>query len=199
MNTTTETQTRWDLATATKYAEHIKRELTGLCEKIDIAGSIRRGRPDCGDIDLVALVKPGMRDMLEKRVRASANTRVIKNGPQIMCFILWNGMQVDLFFALPESVDMFSTTPGNYGMRLLAMTGSKEHNILLAKRAKGMGIHFHPYKGLMRGGKYVTVKGADDVQEHEEYIGGEVFCGETEEAIFAALGLAFVPPEKREI
>lgn len=193
------------LAEARRIAEHIRATLASLCEQIDIAGSVRRGRPNCGDIDLVLLLKEGQRDALEKRVRQSANTRVLKSGTQIMAFVLHNGMQVDLYFATPATSDFFSTTPTNYGMRLLAMTGSKEHNVKLAKLAKSNGVHFHPYKGLMRGGEYVTVDyhhreapGGEYVNRREEYEGGEVFASATEEEIFAALGLPFIPPAERE-
>lgn len=191
------------LAEARRYAEHIRATLASLCDRIDIAGSVRRGRPNCGDIDLVLLPKEGQRDALEMRVRQSANTRVLKSGPQIMAFLLHNGMQVDLYFATPPTADFFTTTPTNYGMRLLAMTGSKEHNVKLAKLAKSKGVHFHPYKGLMRGGSYHLVQPPDDGSEEwrtarEEYEGGEVFASATEEEIFAALGMPFIPPEQRE-
>lgn len=184
---------RWPLPIARKYAEHVQRELAGLCERIDIAGSVRRERERCGDIDLVLLLKPGKRGELEQRVRRSANTKVLRSGPQILAFILYNGIQVDLFFATPVEDTLMGRIPSNYGMRLLAMTGSKAHNIKLASLARDRGYHFHPYKGLMQGGKYVSRDGGG-----EEYEGGEVRCSETEEEIFATLGESFVRPQDRE-
>jgi DNA polymerase (family 10) len=183
----------WPLGEARRYAEHIQRELASLCERIDIAGSIRRGRPEVHDLDLVLLLKPGKRAELEARVKRSANTRVTKNGPQIIGLILHNGMQVELYIATEAEDTLLGRIPTNYGMRLLAMTGSKAHNIKLAQWAKDNGFHFHPYRGLMQGGKYVPAEGGG-----EEYEGGYVCAGETEQEIFDALGLAFVPPENRE-
>jgi len=183
----------WPLAEARRYAEHIQRELAGLCEKIEIAGSIRRQRPEVHDIDLVLLLKPGKRPELDARVKRSANTRVTKSGPQIIGLVLHNGMQVELYLATEAEDTLLGRIPTNYGMRLLAMTGSKQHNIKLATWAKDHGFHFHPYRGLMQGGKYVPAEGGG-----ETYEGGHVCAGETEEDIFNALGLAFVPPELRE-
>jgi DNA polymerase (family 10) len=58
-------------------------------------------------------------------------------------------------------------------------TGSKEHNITLRSRALKMGLTLNEY-GLAR---------LDD---------NAVVAGETEEEIYAALGLAWIPPELRE-
>jgi DNA polymerase (family 10) len=175
-------------------AEKIRAELAPFCDRIDVAGSVRRKRPFCNDVDLVLLVKDVCDGELRRRVISSPNSRVLKNGADIMSFILANGVQVDLFFAKHAENTLLEYVPGNYGMRLLAMTGSKEHNIFLARRAKAQGLHFHPYKGLMRGGSYHYKP-----EGGEEYKGGEVFRGEEELEIFRELGLGWIEPELREI
>lgn len=64
-----------------------------------------------------------------------------------------------------------------FGAALLYFTGSKEHNVKLRERAISMGLRLNEY-GLFRG---------------EENIA----CA-TEEEIYAALDLPFIPPELRE-
>ncbi|HWA07942.1 MAG TPA: hypothetical protein VG838_00595 [Opitutaceae bacterium] len=184
---------RIKLAAAQKIAERIRDELAGYCDRIDIAGSVRRQRPECGDIDLVLLPKEGQRRDIEKRMGHNPNTRVLRSGPEIMALILANGVQVDLYFARPAVNDLAGYIPGNYGMRLLAMTGSREHNVMLARLAKQRGYHFAPYRGLLRGGFY-QAKG-----EGEEYVGGEVFAAEEELNIFRELGQGWIAPEAREV
>lgn len=184
----------WPLDRARTVAEKLRAELLEFCDKIEIAGSIRRARPFVGDIDFVLLCREGARPALERRVGKNPSTRILRNGRENMAFVLANGMQVDLFFATPAVNDLAGYIPGNFGMRLLAMTGSKQHNIFLTKQANARGCHFHPYRGLMRGGYYAALP-----EGGREYRGGEVFASEEELMIFKELGLGWVPPEQREI
>jgi DNA polymerase (family X) len=73
-------------------------------------------------------------------------------------------------------VDVRHVPPEAYGAALLYFTGSKEHNIELRKIAIEKGMSLNEY-ALTR---------------------GEVVAGRTEADIYAALGLAWIPPELRE-
>ena len=81
---------------------------------------------------------------------------------------MWGGFQVDLRLVPEESL----------GAALQYFTGSKAHNIALRDRAIRMGLKLNEY-GLYR----------ED---------GSSIAGASEEEIYEALGLAFVPPELRE-
>lgn len=189
---------RISLALADKIAGKIVDELGGYCQRIDIAGSVRRRRPNVGDVDIVLLPKDGQRRDIEKRIQQNPNTAIQKNGAAILQLVLHNGVQVDLYFAQPAVNDLAGYVPGNYGMRLLAMTGSREHNVFLASEAKKNGLHFAPYKGLLRGGQYVRTKPDANGITRDEYVGGEVFAAEEELNIFRELGMGWIPPEQRE-
>jgi DNA polymerase (family 10) len=78
-------------------------------------------------------------------------------------------MQVDLRPFAPESL----------GAALQYFTGSKDHNVRLRERAVRRGLKLNEY-GVYR------------VET------GERIAGETEEDVYAALGLAWIPPELRE-
>lgn len=187
---------RWPLERARKIAERIREELRPYCEKIEIAGSIRRERPEVGDIDLVALPREGMETELRGRFLAATTTgsaRLLAEGAENLRLVLANGLQVDLFLARRAQNDLVGYVPGNFGMRLLAMTGSKQHNVELAKRAEGLGFYFSPYRGLMRGGHYRVT------EEGRRYHGGEVYRGEDELEILRALGLGWIDPAAREV
>ena len=99
-------------------------------------------------------------------------------GEQYRVFVLKDDTQLDLWIARPKLADLLTIEPGNFGMLLLSRTGSKEHNIKLAARAKHMALHFHPHRGIMRG--------------------PDVIASETEDEIFRALDLPFIAPENRE-
>ncbi len=79
------------------------------------------------------------------------------------------GLQVDVRVIPPES----------FGAALQYFTGSREHNVALRQRALRMGLTLNEY-GLF------TVEGERRV------------AGETEEGVYEALGLAWIPPELRE-
>lgn len=74
-------------------------------------------------------------------------------------------------------VDLRVVTDGEFPYILHHFTGSKEHNVALRARAQGQGLKINEY-GLYRG------------EERVECV--------DETAFFAAMGLAYIPPELRE-
>jgi DNA polymerase (family 10) len=171
---------------ALTLAEIIVQALAEFCERIEIAGSIRRGRPTVGDIDLVILPKPGRERDLRARVLRRARPMVEGNATLIAALPLPPGkyqhsgdhIQLDLWFAQPEQRDLLSTRPTNWGTLLLARTGSREHNIRLAGRAQQLGLHWNPHQGVFRG--------------------DTLLASATEHDVFKALDLPFIPPAFRE-
>jgi DNA polymerase (family 10) len=142
---------------------------TGGIEKIAAAGSLRRGKDTIGDLDLL-VTGPGAAGALERFVQHPKVHSVLGKGPNKASVQYGlDGLQVDLR-ALPHE---------SYGAAMQYFTGSKEHNILIRSRALKLGLTLNEY-GLFR-------------LENEERV-----AGETEEEIYAALGLAWIPPELRE-
>jgi DNA polymerase (family 10) len=74
-------------------------------------------------------------------------------------------------------VDLRVVPKESYGAALHYFTGSKAHNIAIRKLAQARGLKLNEY-GLFRGAKRVG--------------------GDTEESVFAAVGLPYIPPELRE-
>jgi DNA polymerase/3'-5' exonuclease PolX len=74
-------------------------------------------------------------------------------------------------------VDLRVVEPAAFGAAWLYFTGSKDHNVHLRSIARDRGLKINEY-GIFRG---------------EERIGGR-----TEEEMYAALGLPYIPPEIRE-
>lgn len=166
-----------NLARAALIATKIAASLAPLCEKIEIAGSIRRARPLCGDIDLVILPRPGEQAAIKARCKQKC--AVVIDGPQNCIYRMGDDTQIDIFFARHPVKELLQTIPGNFGSLLLCRTGSKEHNIYLVEHAKRRGLQWKPYEGVF----------------DED---GYCLASETEESIFDALNLGFVPPERRE-
>jgi DNA polymerase (family X) len=141
------------------------RERAGA-DRVEIAGSFRRGRETVGDLDVLVTshdpprafdVFSALPEIREVRLRGSTKETVV----------LTNGLQVDLRVVEPQS----------FGAALQYFTGSKDHNVLVRTMAKDAGLRVNEY-GVFRGEERVA--------------------GATEEEVYAALGLAWVPPELRE-
>lgn len=180
---------------AITLAERIVRELAPACDRIEIAGSIRRARSEVNDIDLVILPKLGKLDAIKQRCKERC--RVISDGRQNFISALriapGEEFQLDIFFAKRPESDLLESKPGNFGSLLLCRTGSKEHNIKLAQLAKDRDMAWKVYQGLFAGGAW-ELQGQESV-----YVGGQIIASETEEDIFKALGVPFVPPVLREM
>ena len=161
---------------ARAYAEKIVDELGQYCTRIAIAGSIRRKRPICHDIDIVCM--PSNRAALRARELQSAQVEQCC-GEQVFRVTLKSGVQLDIYFAHPEERDMFKVVaPCNWGTLLLNRTGSKEFNIQLVLKAARLGYRWEPHRGVFNGA-------------------GDCLASATEEDVFKVLELDFVEPEGR--
>jgi DNA polymerase (family 10) len=148
------------------------RKFDGL-ETILPAGSLRRGRETVGDLDILATGPACAEDKVQAAVEYTAAyppiADLIAKGQNKVSFRLRGGLQVDVRL-LPE---------GSYGAALQYFSGSKMHNVTIRQRALKRGYTLSEY-ALAR---------VDD---------GSFVAGATEEEIYAALGLDWIPPELRE-
>ena len=141
------------------------------------AGSLRRRRETIGDLDLL-VETDAPPTVVERFTQLGMVDRVLGAGDAKASVRLMRGPQVDLM-VMP---------PGAAGTYLIHFTGSADHNVRLRGLARDRGWSLSE-KGFLRLG--------DD---------GEPLTGEAaelrtfpdEEAAYAFLGLAWIPPELRE-
>jgi len=137
------------------------------------AGSLRRFKEVCGDIDLLASSKRAL-PVIEFFVSQPGIVKVLARGDTKASVILEGGIQCDLRVV----------SDAEFPFALAYFTGSKEHNIVMRQRAIARGLRLNEY-GLF--------------QSQEETRDPKLLIPcQTEEEIFATLDLAFVPPELRE-
>ena len=105
-------------------------------------------------------------------------------GGQSIIRVDYHGASLDVYIAKPET----------WATLLLIRTGSSAHNVMLCKlaRAKGMKLHADG-SGLFRYVRMVATEGAVEGSLEEVRI-----VVDSEESIFAALGLKYKKPEERE-
>jgi DNA polymerase (family 10) len=157
---------------AQKIAEHLK-DYPGV-EKAIPAGSLRRGRETVGDLDILVTGPACCNDedrekLIDHIIKLPGLMEIIARGENKVSFRQRGGMQVDVRFLPPES----------FGAAMQYFTGSKGHNVALRQRALKMGYTLSEYSLARLENK-------------------EVVAAKTEEEIYAALKLDYIPPEMRE-
>jgi DNA polymerase (family 10) len=163
------------LLEATQIANELIGKLRPLCDRVEVAGSIRRGRANVHDIDIVAI--PNEEKILaagyfgrQHLIGSLASSgQPIKSGQAIASFV-FNDINVDIYWA----------THSSWGTLLLIRTGSKQHNIKLCTLAKSRGWQLK-----------ASGEGLFDAYKRR-------IAGNDEEGILTALGLPFLPPGERE-
>jgi DNA polymerase (family 10) len=142
-------------------------------ERVTPAGSLRRGRETAGDLDLLATGPACAPDQTAAAVDYVAAYPgihdMIAKGENKVSFHVQQGLQVDVRL-LPSA---------SYGAALQYFTGSKAHNVSLRQRALKMGYTLSEW----------SLARLDD---------GTTVAAATEEEIYAALGMDWMPPEMRE-
>lgn len=160
---------RFPLEQVDPIADDLEAKLAPYCEKVMIAGSIRRRKATVHDIDIVAIPNepglPTLEDFLMKYPVAPSG------GPKIYKFT-WQRIPVDLYVATIET----------WATLVLIRTGPKEHNIMLCQRAKSKGMRLHADGGGL------TLERFPDQQ---------MACN-TENDIFKWLGIPYRKPWERE-
>ena len=157
---------------AEKIIQHL-RDYPGV-ENITPAGSLRRGRETVGDLDILVTGKSccddsARQELIAHIIKLPSLMEIIASGENKVSFRLRGGMQVDVRLLPPES----------FGAAMQYFTGSKAHNVALRQRALKMGYTLSEYSLAML--------------DTEKPV-----AGKTEEEIYAALRLDYIPPELRE-
>ncbi|MEX0826815.1 MAG: DNA polymerase/3'-5' exonuclease PolX [Acidimicrobiia bacterium] len=132
-------------------------------------GSLRRFRETIGDIDIIAVTKGDPEEVMQRFVGLAIVQEVVGYGARKSAIIGRQGMQIDLRVVEPAEL----------GSASVYFTGSKAHNIRLRQMALDRGWTLNEYA-------------------LSEIDTGKVVASRTEEDVYAALGLPWIPPEIRE-
>jgi len=140
-----------------------------------IAGSLRRGRPTIGDVDLL-VASDDAAPIIDAFVTMESVARVLGHGPKKSSVELHNGLQVDLRVL----------EKARWGTALNYFTGSQAHNIRMRELAleKKFSLNEHALSPV-------------DDQNNIIEDAPKILCA-TEEEVYAMVGLPLIPPELRE-
>ncbi|MEO0098746.1 MAG: DNA polymerase/3'-5' exonuclease PolX [candidate division WOR-3 bacterium] len=140
-----------------------------LVKSVSPSGSLRRMKETIGDIDILVTGRDGAK-IIDYFTKFPKATRVLAAGETKGSIMVGWGKEA-------KQVDIRVVPEKTYGAALQYFTGSKAHNIKLRLLAKEKGLKISEY-GVFKGEKFIA--------------------GRTEEEVYSALGLPFIPPELRE-
>jgi len=154
------------LSEARRLIERL-RSIPGV-ERVELAGSARRGAETSKDIDLVATARDA----------ASAMDAFVSH-PDVVEIVGRGPTKSTVRLAAGPNADLRVVPSASYPFALNYFTGSKAHNVALRGRAQAMGLKLN---------EYALIRESD---------GSSIACDD-EAALYRALGLPFIPPELRE-
>lgn len=157
------------LRTADALIAALRAAVPGLRD-ITYAGSLRRARPTIGDLDLLATADDPAA-VISAFTKLALVARHESSGTEKASVYLHNGQRADLI----------AVKPALWGSALQHFTGSKAHNIRFRELALARGLSFSEH-----GFKRVGDENAPAAPSA------------TEEEVYAAVGLPWIPPELRE-
>ncbi len=164
------TKERLPIGQVLPHAQELVEALQALREvkQVGVAGSLRRMKETIGDIDIL-VTSPKAGPVMDVFTTFPKVKQVLAKGPTRSSVVLDMGIQADVRVVEPES----------FGAALQYFTGSKEHNVKLREKAVRKGLKINEY-------------GVFEVKSDRRV------AGRTEEEVYAAVGLPWIPPEIRE-
>lgn len=170
-----------ELEKAEIIAEKVRRLLEQGCERIQIAGSIRRRKPEVGDIELLCIPKyvNGV-DQLDKELDWLFVSGVLTHRRNRRGSVVY-GPKNKLLLHKESGIgiDIFSTSEECWPVALVVRTGGERTNKRIATAALRQGCRFHAY------GRGFTTPN------------GELVC-HSEREVFEAVGLPYLEPWERD-
>ena len=163
---------RIPLVTALPIAETLRRDLGELegVEAVEICGSARRFRESVADLDLVVAADPE---------RRSKVMQAVSGHPLVEETLLSGTTKTSVLTRGGLGVDVRVVSPSQLGAAMLYFTGSKAHNVRLRQLAMEQSQLLNEYGLFAEGDDHPVASG-------------------TEDEIYAALGMEWLPPELRE-
>lgn len=181
---------RYHREDALKVARELQAMLAPACERIAIVGSLRRGKAEVHDAELLFVPRYSERpeDMFSSRVVDVADEvceKLLKDGvlakrPNVNGHFAWgesNKLAIHVASGMP--VDLFATQPNRWYVSLVIRTGSKDTNLRLTTGAMKLGRKLNAY------GTGVTMPDGSVVPAHSE------------EHVFWLCNVPYIPPDKR--
>lgn len=184
---------RYTYAAALAVAEDLAGQLAPGCERIEIAGSIRRRRPDVGDVELLYIPRlreePDPASLFDMREVNEADELIAKlerlevlrrrlSVTGVQAFGKLNKLMVHAPSGIP--VDLFAASPATWWNQLVCRTGPADLNTRICDAAINRGWHWNVY-----GPGFSRADHKESIEMHSEA------------EVFAFVGMPYREPAER--
>ena len=198
------TKPRFPRATALAVTRELLARIDGTTDRLLVAGSLRRRKPEVGDVEFVIIPRveerPDPGDLFGAKrpfdLAACAIEEMLRDGtlrPRPKCdeTLTW-GEQIKLatHVAIGLGIDFFLTDPARFWNLVVCRTGPKELNIEICNRARTMGWQWKPYgEGFLRESPIHATPARPP----------EIRTMHSEEEVFRFVGLPYLQPADRTL
>lgn len=175
---------------AMAVAHELTEALRPYCERIAIAGSLRRRKPLVGDIEIlfVPRMEDRQADMFTSEPADLASEYIdsllawgdISKRPNVNGSFSWGQKNKLAIHKSGIPVDFFATTDDAWWVALVIRTGSKTTNLALTMGANKLGRTLHAYGSGVSSNR-----------------GGPSITALTEDHVFDLCGVPYLEPEER--
>lgn len=176
---------------ALKVAKELCDYLAPHCDRIIVAGSLRRRRLVVGDVEILYIPKTvtekdGLFDQVdvnlaEKAIQSLLEASILEKRPNTLGHSCWgpqNKLAIHKASGIP--VDLFATDEPRWWVAKVIRTGPKETNLALTNGAIALGRKLHAY-GV----------GVEDMTT------GQIFPAGSEQEVFTLCGVPYAEPWNR--
>ena len=197
MNPISPPKKKFPRAAAIEVAREMVRALEPACERIVIAGSLRRRKEAVGDVEVLLIPRYQsvlvertqdlfvptctiLEDMTEEVLIQLIGRGILNKRQNSLGSEVWgkcNRLALHVASGIP--VDLFSTTKACWWNYVTCRTGGAENNVRIAAAAKAKGYTWHPYG-----------EGFSDQE-------GNLVPVESEQDVFRIVGLPYLEPWER--
>lgn len=179
---------------AAAVAAEIVARLLPVCERIIVAGSLRRRKAEVGDVEILYIPRTAVRpldffatetvNLADEELARMLSCKLIEKRTNKLGSEVWGAKNKLARHAGGIPVDFFSATAENWWNYLVCRTGGAENNVAIASAAQRKGWKWNPYgSGFSRGGAL-----AGESETH---------AVTSEEEVFAFVGLPWREPWER--
>lgn len=175
------TGNKWPYAKARKWADQLYARLLPACLRIEVAGSVRREKQECGDLEIVVIPNgQALNQLLATWMEEKLIAHIVPKQR-------WGDKQKSFTFTTnigsTVQVDLFICTPQTWGVNFMIRTGSA---VFSQRMVTPRGDY---RKGIMPAQYYVS--------EARVWLNGTALDTPEEEDVFRLWGIEYIPPQSR--